>query len=311
MEMTRERLLRIVQRRIQKTLREMSQSDAESLADDIVFDIDTAMESADSGSGIRPIRLEEERPVLPPAPARVTVDPAQAAVAAVGEKGQVIAMPGDPEFEEVVKTKAIPVRTGSLRRVIADAPLTPEQIRRRASNSPDQMYWTPESLIQEIEQGTPETIEFVPDGMPEEWGGKTLRATRNIVNQQGLGLVNLHYAHESAKQEIGSLQEGVNLPLVAVFSFNVYQKSLDFEDAISGPKGIVAQLQALYRRRPAAMMPIMGLEEPLRPEMAAASGRVSTEIRGGNNWNMVADPKSSTLQGVIDSNRQNSPKTER
>jgi hypothetical protein len=326
MGLSRERLQRVIAKRIQKRVK-IAVEAALEIADEIVDDIDLAMDVASEGEGVRPIRFEREdaeQPVIPPPPPKVTVEPPRGGWEGSrppenGEK-RLLVVPGDKEFKETAADlKDLAKSTGKIRPI----PLSRVQIERR-SGMPERQWWVPETLIKALSESFPEKITFVPDGLDET---HKITVVRNILNQAGLNIVNLEYAHPAINQDMGSTADVVKIPLVARMSFSVYDKEIDREKTM---EAMLTQLRGLYKPRAPQMIPVMGYETPLRPEDAGGTDRETMRI--DSNWtpqgprtplehpitlsdgtviNAVNDAQPATIQRVRGWNDSETPQTAR
>ncbi len=277
MALSRERLQRVIGKRIQRKLK-ISVEQALDIADEIIDDIDLAMDVATEGQEVRPTRFEREdqpAPTIPPPPDNIFAAPPKGGL--VGERPdpqekRLLIVPGDKEFKEATSDlSGLDKRNGKIKPI----PLTRVQVSQRA-NMPERQWWVPETLIQEITRNFPEKITFTPDGLEET---HKITVVRNILNQAGLNIVNLEYAHPDMNQDMGSTAGVVKIPLVARVSFSVYDKEIDIEKTMAV---MMTQLRGMYKPRARSMIPVMGMETPLRPEDAGGMDREG--IRLDANW---------------------------
>jgi len=235
-------------RAIVATLKQVRSKDpidiAERMIDNIELVID--METEESGiAGVPPemqpeIALDweqvqaagkqqaKERPKL-------QIPPSRAAVVPVEPASRLIAMPGDPGFDD-----SKPAEVGKRRISALDIQRTPP--KRPGSNVQERQYWDESTLMQTILENTPEQIEFKTTGPDGE--ERILPAIRNVHNQQGMGSVVLTYRHPRVDDRASG---DVTVDLVAKWPFSLYEEHVDVDKAFQDPKGILVQLEGQYR----------------------------------------------------------------
>jgi len=265
--------------------------DAVELIYDIVHEQEGIASVPTSLQGPTLDRAESSRVDTPPPPRGalvhkdVATDP--------GEAKPVILMPGDPGFSDTtpneVERKVFSAGSGVRRRATSNP--------RKPSNLVETPKWDVSDLISLIDQNTPDTIEFTPDGM--EGSKVVIVARKNIQNQVGMGSVLLTYKHAAVGDNTGGgAVEGKSVSLgllTARVPFSVYDETQDIGNAIDGPKGITVQLRGMYKARPETMEPFLSGSAPrLGPGMAGVDPMGdSLEERLTPGLKSVSDPYAS------------------
>ena len=282
MALTREKLIRTIQRRLVKDLGKTT-PEVRDLAENIVFDIDNIMEAADEGVDVRPIRFEDEPSTLPPSPS--VMKPLPQAVPRPEGKSSLI-LPGDPDFKSQVPEGLMPKKVSAMA-----APRSRVVATDRPRKVVEREWWSPEDLIHTLESNFPTEISFEPDGI-----GHPITVKRNIQNQAWAKTVAVEYKHPDVASEmghnIGSEDASYNIALVARKVYTLFDQELDIEE---GLQDVMRQLRSLYRKREKHMEPIMGPEVPLRMENAGGMEVEKSNFKPG--WESVGQ----VVQGGADS----------
>ena len=211
--------------------------------------------------------MDKMEPAKPPRPT-LDIPPSRRAVMAppAAPGGKLIALPGDPEFAQA-KPADLPER-----KVISALDFQRRAIDRPGANVSEKQYWSEFDLIEAVNQNTPDQVEFEVEG-PEGYPIK-LKAIKNVINQQGMGSVVLTYRHPSVSEQTDG---NVTVDLIAKVPFSLYAKEVDIDLAMDGPKGIMMQLQGMYKARPSSMAPVAGPE----PAMLSRSSLRTSPMQDG------------------------------
>lgn len=224
--------------------------------------------------------------------------PRNAIVPASPKAKSMIVMPGDREFKEAGDRRINPTEVA--KRPLITAPTQLSRPRRQASNSPEVQHWDYAELSDAVNKNTPDSITFDIDG-PEGRPVK-IRVEKNVMTQQGMGTVILSYKHP---QVSASVSGNVTVDLIAKVPFSLYTKEIDLQDAMEGPKGIMAQLQGMYRYRESMPAPRTVDPGPLRIDMKNQPGEdYKSDFTPGES---PVDPYGKVLEGVRRANDSAAP----
>jgi hypothetical protein len=204
------------------------------------------------------------------------------------EGKRLIAMPGDKDFKQP------PGEDGTIKPGKVRASMVKQKAMvRPGSNAPQKQHWAESDLIQTIVDNTPDVIPF--DIADPNGNAVRIVAKRNVINKQGLGSVVLTYK-DDRMADTGS-DKNV-LTLVAQVPFSLYDEEQDFDESLTGDRGIIAQLQGIYRDRSSGVSdPVAVGPEPdmnmIRARIsagAAQGGKIDSKIGVGDAARIELDP---------------------
>lgn len=214
-----------------------------------------------------------------------------------------IAMPGDPEFEQAERALGKPQDLRSAGRVSNLG-----QSKQAAMS--DTIYWDLPDLIKSLEEKTPAQFTFIPLGCDES---VKVLARRNIQSQimtVGPHLVRLEYSNPGVADDYstvdasGQLDE-VKIGLKATHMFSCNMQELDIERAMDL---IERQLQGLYAPRSESMEPegrdpgpIQNMFSMTDPKRRTPMGQ-AVRIEGAPGWRMALNPQGDVMDSVIKQN---------
>jgi len=286
---------------------------ASILADRLVTRLEDIMDDSEGGYGVTPIRITEgerparaaERPTAP-RPRLEAVDPEKEVGAPPPvPASRMIALPGDPEFTEAEKQYE---KEKDLGKPAVQALRVTKATSASASEDSVQ-YWTPETMIKELEKRFPAKVRFTPDGMPDEVKITAIRNIRAQINQYGAHGVRIEYAPESEGHGgidystiVGEGVPSISLGRIASHLFSCADANIDADGTL---RSLADQLCGLFKPRPAHMEPGYIGEPPIDSWNANTPGMKDNDtIRMVKGYQQVSDPQSQVHQSVVEINRQ-------